>query len=96
MAVRAEDWDAVGKAIEGLGLKLKLHFEEVASEGKEPLKSATDKLGDAVERSFDALRAAVHDPAIKENVKEVATLLRDAVANTMSEHHHERDADRHK
>lgn len=81
--VVSEDWNAVGKAVERLALKLKRHFEEVAGEGGVTLKDATDSLSDGVERSFDALRAAVDDPTIKENVKEVATLLRDAVANTM-------------
>lgn len=85
MTVRTEDWQGVADSIEGLALKLKLHFESVTGESGDAMKSAVDELGDAVERSFDALRTAVEDPAVKDDVKEVATRLRDAVSNTFSE-----------
>jgi hypothetical protein len=85
MTLRTEDWNEVADAVEGLALKLKMHFEEVTDEGTQAVKSAVDELGDAVERSFDALRNAVVDPAVKENVKEVAVRLREAVSNTFSE-----------
>lgn len=85
MTLHTEDWNEVADAVEGLALKLKLHFESVADESGQAVKDAVDELGDAVERSFDALRGAVEDPAVKENVKEVAVRLRDAVSNTFSE-----------
>jgi hypothetical protein len=80
----AQDWTNVGDAIESLALKLQLHFESVTDESAAAVKSAVDDVGDAVERSFDALRSAVEDQAVKENVREVAVRLRDAVSNTLS------------
>ena len=85
MTIRTEDWNEVADAVEGLALKLKLHVESVADESVAGVKTAVDDVGDAVERSFDALRNAVDDPAVKDDVKNVAVLLRDAVANTFAE-----------
>ena len=80
----SQDWANVGDAVEGLALKLQLHFESVTGESADAVKTAVDDVGDAVERSFDALRSAVQDPGVKENVREVASRLRDAVANTLT------------
>ena len=84
MSVRTEDWTEVADAIEGLALKLKMHFETVAGDSAAGVKSAVDEVGDAVEHSFDALRNAVQDPAVKENVKDVAARLREALTNTFA------------
>lgn len=85
MSVRTESWQEVADAIESLALKVKLHFEEVGGESGAAVKTAVDELGDAVERSFDALRNAVQDDAVKDNVKDVARRLRDAVSNTFAD-----------
>lgn len=84
MAMRTQDWSEVADAVEGLALKLKLHFESVAGDSGEAVKGAVDELGEAVERSSDALRNAVDDPAVKDDVKDVAARLRDAVCHTFS------------
>ena len=84
MTIRTQEWNDVADAVEGLALKLKLHFESIAGESAASVKDAVDEVGEAVERSFDALRNAVEDPAVKADVKEVATRLRDAVCNTIS------------
>jgi len=84
MATRTEDWNEVVDAVEGLALKLKLHFETIAEEPSAGVKSAVEDMGQAVERSFDALRNAVDDPAVKQDVKDVAIALRDAVCNSFS------------
>jgi hypothetical protein len=84
MTIRTQDWNEVADAIDSLALKLQLHFDSVAGEPATAIKGAVDELGEAVERSFDALRNAVEDAAVKDDVKEVATRLRDAVRNTFS------------
>jgi hypothetical protein len=84
MTTRTEDWTQVADAVEALALKLKLHFESVAGDSAAAAKTAVDEVGDAVEKSFDALRNAVEDPAVKDDVKGVAMSLRSAVCNTLS------------
>jgi len=84
MTVHTEDWSELADAVDSLALKLKLHFETVASDSGTAVKGAVDELGEAVERSFDALRSAVEDPAVKDDVKNVAIRLREAVCNTLS------------
>lgn len=80
--MRKEEWDEVGQAIGGLALKLKLHFEETADhKGKE----AVDAVCDSVEAAFDGLKAAVNDPAVKQDVRDVATSLGDALRNSFAE-----------
>jgi len=85
MTIRTEDWNAVGDALEGLALKLKLHFESTADASGKAVKTAVDEVGEAVERSFDTLRNAIDDPSVKENVKDVALKFRDAFVNTVNE-----------
>ena len=84
MTMRTQEWNDVADAVEGLALKLKLHFESVAGDSSAAVKGAVDEVGEAVERSFDALRNAVEDPAVKADVKDVATRIRDAICNTIS------------
>ena len=84
MNPRTEDWNEVADAVQGLALKLQLHVQSIAGDSAAGLKSAVDEVGDAVERSFDGLRNAVEDPAVKENVKDVAARLRDALHNTFA------------
>lgn len=80
------DWKQVAEAFSGLALKLKMHYEQAAVEGESAeVKQALDRLGDAVDGAFDAMRNAVKDPAVKEDVRQVSTTLRDALANSFSE-----------
>lgn len=81
----SKDWKAVGDDIEGLALKLKLHFEQDAPESRDDMQTAVKAAADGVEAAFEGLRAAVKDPAVKQDVKDVAVGLRDALANTLSE-----------
>ena len=91
MTTRTDDWTKVSDAIDSLALKLELHFESVTGDSKAAAKTAVDEVGDAVERSFDALRNAVEDPAVKDDVRDVATSLRTAVCNTLSSLRDEHD-----
>ena len=85
MTTRKEDWNEVADAIERLALKLQLHAEQVPGTAKEDVKNAFEGLAQAVDRGFDALRAAVQDPAVKDDVKDVAVQLSDALSNSISD-----------
>jgi len=81
-----ESWREVGKTLEGLGLKLKMHLERAQGEMEgERFRDALDAAGAGVQKAFDALGEAVRDPAIKDDVRQAATSLSDAIANTFSE-----------
>lgn len=87
-----DDWAAVGDSISGLALKLKLHFEAAASESTAEAKTAIDAAGEALEASFDSLKALVADPAVQQDLNDVAAGLRDAVSNTFAELRSQLDA----
>lgn len=80
--VTTQNWQEVGDKLGGLALKLKLHFEESA-DGK--VKAAADAACAGVEAAFDGLKASIDDPAIKQDVHDVAADLSDAVRNSFTE-----------
>ena len=80
-----DDWDQVADSLGGLALKLKLHLEEAASGSAEETRTALAAVSEHVEAAFDGLKAAVADPAMKENVRDVAAGFRDALSNTFAE-----------
>jgi hypothetical protein len=81
-----ESWQEVGKVLDGLGLKLKTHFESAQADIEgERFRDAVDAAGARVQKAFDALGEAIRDPAIKEDVRRAATSLGDAIANTFAE-----------
>ena len=84
MRSQADEWNELADAVAGLGLKLKLHVEQAAAEPADEVNNAVDCVAEAVDRAFDALRSAVQDPAVQDDVREVATRLRDTVTNTLS------------
>ncbi len=77
-------WNEVGSLLNGLGLKLKLHAEQAAGEEKAIVSDAVRSLSDSLENAFEALRNASKDPAIKEDVRNVAQTLSGAVSSTLS------------
>jgi hypothetical protein len=93
-------WEEVGTKASGLGLKLKLHYEQVRADAvssaaeAEPADSAarsravTDalqKLGEAIDQAVDAVAHAAKDPAIGADVRDVGRLLTHAMGTTFSE-----------
>jgi hypothetical protein len=80
-----EDWDRVADSLGGPALKLKLHVEEAAGGSAEETKSALAAVSEGVEAAFDGLKAAIADPAMKQDVQDVAAGFRDAVSNTFAE-----------
>lgn len=85
-----KSWEKAGSKLSALGLKLKYHFEEERSgdsdeEDDDVVRGAVEKLREAFDDAFDAIENAAKDPAVKEDVKMSALLLRDALAETFSE-----------
>lgn len=79
-------WNEVADEFSDLGLKLKLHFEEtVQARPDETVKKALEDLRDALDQAFTAVGDVVKDPAVKQDVVDVARSLREALSTTFSE-----------
>ena len=86
-------WKQAGEQLSGLGLKLKLHYEEQRGSdadgeqvrAQDEVKEAVRKLGMAVQDAVDALGAAARDQAVKDDVREVGRSLKDALGVTFTE-----------
>ena len=84
-----EDWEDVGSKLTGLGLKLKMHFEQAAKEGRtvdeDKVKESLHKVGDAIEQTFSALGAASRDEAVIQDVKDAGRATIEALDSTFSD-----------
>ncbi|MGI8693760.1 MAG: hypothetical protein ACR2JK_12820 [Geodermatophilaceae bacterium] len=82
-------WNEAADKLGGLGLKLKLHYEEQQGADRDAsraeVQSAVQRLGDAVQVAFEAMGAAAKDDAVKEDVKQVGQALTDALRATFNE-----------
>ena len=81
-------WSEVASQLNELGLKLQLHFEQAAAEGREDeekVKDALRAIGDAVEQAFGALAAAARDDAVRADIKDVGGAVRGALDATFAE-----------
>ena len=76
----ANEWNEIGERLQGLGLKLKLHFEQ---SGPDAWPDALNKLGTAMEDLFKTAGNAVQDEAVRSDVREVGHLIAGAVSNTL-------------
>lgn len=87
MADTKQAWSEVGDTISELGLKLKLHYEQAA--GARPddasMKKALEALRESVDEAFEAVGNAVKDTAVKDDARDVARALRDALSTTFAE-----------
>ena len=83
-----DSWQQVGDQLSGLGLKLKLHYEQASKDGQpvdeSPIKEALHKLTIAIEQTFSALGNAVSDDAVREDARNVGFSLRDALESSFS------------
>jgi hypothetical protein len=83
MADPRTSWEQVGDQISGLGLKLKLHFEQAAKESQveeqDKIKEALRALGEAVDQAFTALGNAARDDAVREDARDIGRAMRDAL-----------------
>lgn len=88
MADPRTNWEQVSEDLSGLGLKLKLHFEQAATEGRaedeDNIKEALRKVGDAVDQAFTALANASRDDAVREDARGVGRSMRDALDASFS------------
>ena len=86
-------WKQAGEQLSGLGLKLRLHYDEQRGtdadgeqvRAQDEVKEAVRKLGMAVQDAVDALGAAARDQAVKDDVREVGRSLKDALGVTFTE-----------
>ena len=86
MSDTKQAWSEVADRFGELGLKLKLHFEEASGGADDAsLRSALEDLRDSVDHAFDAVGNAVKDPALKDDARDVARALREALSTTFAE-----------
>ena len=78
-------WEAVGDKLSSLGLKLKLHAEEEASDDSKEFTSALDRLTASINDVFDGLSNAARDPAVRDDARGIASAFADAVNATIDE-----------
>jgi hypothetical protein len=74
-------WADLAARLDALALKLKLHYEQVGGDG---VPQAFDELRDAVRDAFAAAGNAVHDDAVRADVREVGVMVGDAVTAGLS------------
>jgi hypothetical protein len=79
------EWDQVGELLGSLGLKLKYHVEQAAGEDRTVINDAVHNLRDTIEGAFDALRSAVTDPAVRDDLKNVAGGVAQAITSTLGD-----------
>jgi hypothetical protein len=76
----ASEWNEIGERLQGLGGKLKSHFDET---GPNQWPDALNKLGVAVEDLFKTASNAVQDENVRSDVRDVGHLIAGAVSNTL-------------
>jgi len=86
MADARQSWEEVGKVLDGLGLKLKMHAEKVRDEASgsefgDALKDAAAKIDSALNGVGEAIR----DPAVKDDFRKFGSALSEAIGNTFNE-----------
>ena len=89
MADPKASWEQVGDRLSGLGLKLKLHFEQAADEGhtedEDKVKDALRTIGEAVDQAFTAIGTAATDDAVRVDARETGRSVLEALDATFSE-----------
>ena len=90
-------WNEAGDRLTGLGLKLKLHYEQRRSEGapvvpspdqettQRAAKEAVQRLLGTVQDTFEALSAAAQDDAVRADVREAGRSVAAALEASLSE-----------
>lgn len=89
MADIRASWDEVGDRLQELGLKLQLHLEQAAKEGRtedeDRIREALHAVSDAVEQAFNALGNAAGDDAVRSDLRDVGGSVVSAFEATFSE-----------
>ncbi|MDH5289852.1 MAG: hypothetical protein OEY41_07620 [Acidimicrobiia bacterium] len=87
-----DSWRDVAAKAEAIGLKLRLHLEQEDQVGGEPpaesatggTRAAIDELGTKLKDAIEAFGAAAKDPAVRSDVADMGSLLKDALITTFS------------
>lgn len=88
-----DTWRDVAAKAEAIGLKLRLHLEQEDQAGSaepagEPAsggtRAAIDELGAKLKDAIEAFGAAAKDPAVRSDVVDMGSLLKDALVTTFS------------
>ena len=88
-----DTWRDVAAKAEAIGLKLRLHLEqEDQAWSAEPAcapasggtRAAIDELGAKLKDAIEAFGAAAKDPAVRSDVVDMGSLLKDALVTTFS------------
>jgi hypothetical protein len=74
-------WAELADRLDALALKLKLHYEQAGGDG---LPQALDELRDSVREAFTAAGNAIHDDAVRTDVREVGAMVAEAVADGLT------------
>lgn len=82
---KATKWDEVGQQLQSLAMKLKYHAEQARGEEREKVEGAVELVRASIEDAFEALKGVVSDPAIRDDVKNVASGMSHAVSSTFKE-----------
>lgn len=90
-------WEEVGSLFSSLGLKLKEHFAQAASNvngddversdaaAREAMRDAIRKLGAALDDAVEAVSGAAKDPAITDDLRKVGQSVMRAFQSTFSD-----------
>jgi hypothetical protein len=82
-------WNDAGDRLSGLGLKLKLHYEQQrgmdSAEAKAEMRDALHRLTAAMDGAFEAIGTAARDDAVKSDVKQVGQSLATALGATFTQ-----------
>lgn len=79
-------WDEVADNFQGLALKLKMHYQENASEkDRAEMDAALRNLGETVQQGVRSIKDAARDPAVKDDASRLAASLGDALSQTFEQ-----------
>ncbi len=79
------NWTQIGDDLNSLAMKLRLHFEQAASDETAAARDALQELRGALDNTFEAVGKAAKDPAIRDDVKRVGSSLGEAISKTFAE-----------
>jgi hypothetical protein len=84
-----QNWQQVAEQLSGLGLKLQLHFQQAAKEGRseetDKLKEALGTLSASIDQTVDAVANFARDDAVRQDVRDAGRSLVSALETTFGE-----------
>jgi hypothetical protein len=84
-----QNWQQVAEQLNGLGLKLQLHFQQAAREGRpeetDKLREALGTLSASIDQTADAVANFARDEAVRQDVRDAGRSLVQALEATFGE-----------